>query len=229
MRALRTTVALAVSVAALVSARTTFAEQPQTTVAPPSSPPIVEQAPAVPSQIGQEPVQQVPMQPAAPLQPRTTAGDPIPTSTTRTTQAQYYGGASDRVTERTTEKRPNSTLLSTGIGLFVLSYGGSVVGGAVSDRDEDKRLFIPVAGPWMNLADRSCTAANPCGENEDVAKAMVVTSGVVQGASVLLALGSLIIPETTRTRERSKAAGPSIKILPMSFTTGAGIGAVGRF
>jgi hypothetical protein len=222
MRSLRTTVAMAVSVAALVSVRTSFAEEPQTTVSPnPSTPTAQRQQPAPPPG-QQEPVQQ------APVQPRTTAGDPAPTSTTRTTQAQYVP-AGDRVTERTIEKRPNSTLLSTGVGLFVISYGSSVVGGALSNRDADKRLFIPVVGPWMNLAQRGCTGSTPCGENEDVAKAMIVTSGVVQGASLLLALGSLIVPETVRIRERTKTAGPSVKVLPVSFGAGAGIGAVGRF
>ncbi len=223
MRSLRTTVAMAVSVVALVSVRTSFADEPQTGM--PSTPTAQQQqapAPTVTVPAQQAPVQQAPV----PLQPRTSAGDP--TSTTRTTQAQYVP-TGDRVTERTVEKRPNSTLLSTGAGLFVLSYGGSVISGALSDRDDDKRLFIPVAGPWMNLANRTCAAPTPCGENEDVAKAMIVTSGIVQGAGVLLALGSLIVPETTSIRERTKSARPGVTVLPMSFGAGAGIGAVGRF
>ena len=236
MKTLRTTVAMALGVAALASVRTASADEPLTGDVPrepvttPAPPAPVQPAPApqpaqVPAPIRQEPVQQVPQEPAPPL---TSTGQPA-TSTTRTTQAQYVP-PSDRVVERSIEKRPNATLLSTGVGLFVLSYGSSVIGGAISDRESDKKLFIPVAGPWMNLADRSCNASTPCGENEDVAKAMIVTSGVVQGAALLLALGSLVVPETTSVRERTKTAtAPSVKVLPVSFVAGAGLGAVGRF
>jgi len=155
-----------------------------------------------------------------------------PTSTTTTTAAPYYG-TSQRVSERIVETRPNPTLLNTGIGLFILSYGGSVVAAAVSNRDEDKRLFIPIVGPWMNLAQRHCSAANPCGATEDVAKAMIITSGVIQGGGLLMAISSLFIPETTTVEERTtlstKRGRPSFRIVPLSYGAGAGIGAVGRF
>ena len=112
--------------------------------------------------------------------------------------------------------------------MFVLSYGASVVAGAVSDRDSDKNLFIPVAGPWMDLADRNCDS-RPCGGNENVAKAMIITSGIVQGAGVLFGLGSLIIPESTSTTTKRTTNTAEVKVLPVSFGSGAGVGAVGRF
>lgn len=105
----------------------------------------------------------------------------------------------------------------------------------MSDRSEDKRLFIPVAGPWIDLSNRHCTITAPCGSNEDFAKTMIVTSGVVQGVGALAALGSLIIPETTTIQERtttSKAlppAKPEVHVFPISLAGGAGIGASGRF
>jgi len=107
-----------------------------------------------------------------------------------------------------------------------------VIGGAVSDRDEDKRLFIPVVGPWLDLGQRDCNSGNPCGGNEDLAKAMIISSGVAQGAGVLLALSSLVIPESTSVTERTttaKVVKPKVNVAPVSFAAGAGIGAVGRF
>lgn len=152
---------------------------------------------------------------------------------TATTTSAYGPIPSDRVTERTIEHRPNRTLLSTGAGIFVLSYGASVVAGAVSDRDADKKLFIPVVGPWLDLGDRECNAATPCGSNEDLAKAMIITSGAVQGAGLLLAIGSLVIPESTRVEERttstSKAEKPKVQFAPMSYRGGAGVGAFATF
>jgi hypothetical protein len=153
-----------------------------------------------------------------------------PLATTQTTAAPYL--PSDRVTEGTIEHRPNKTLLRTGGGIFLLGYGASVIAGAASHRDADHKLFIPVVGPWLDLGDRSCTVTNPCGANEDIAKAMVLTSGIVQGAGVLLALGSLVIPESTGVREQATTAlapKPEVKLLPVSFTAGAGVGAIGRF
>jgi hypothetical protein len=102
---------------------------------------------------------------------------------------------------------------------------------AISDRDEDKKLFIPVVGPWMDLADRDCNARG-CGGNEDVNKAMLITSGVVQGAGVLLAVSSLFIPEKVEDRRLSAKAAPpkpEVKVSPVSFASGGGIGAIGRF
>lgn len=215
----RNTFAAGAAVAVLLCAHGALAQETQQN--PPTT--VVTQPPPATTQ--QPPVQSVTVQ----QPPAQAAG------TTTTTAAPYAPAptGSDRHAERSIEHRPNGALLKTGAGLFVLSYAGSVVGGAVSDRDSDKRLFIPVVGPWMDLADRDC-GARTCGNNEDVAKAMIVTSGIVQGAGILLAIGSLIIPESTSVSEHSTTAKalppkPEIKVTPVSFAAGAGLGAVGRF
>jgi len=208
---IRIPVAMAASVFALTYASASFAQESTTTTTT------------------QQPVQTT--QPAPAAQPVVVQQQPAPVATTQTTAAPYNGGTAADSSEKTIEHRPNKTLLSTGVGIFVISYGASVVAGAVSSRDEDKNLFIPVAGPWMDLGDRNC--GGDCGKNEGVAKAMIVTSGIVQGAGVLLALGSLIIPETTSVEERrdhAKAATkPSVHVTPVSYGAGAGLGAIGRF
>lgn len=168
--------------------------------------------------------QTAPAQPQQPVQSVTVAQPQQPASTTTTTAAPYEPPGS----ETTTEHRPNKTLLSTGVGLFVVSYVPSLVAGAVSPRDSDKDLFIPVVGPWMDLGDHGCDARD-CGSREDINKAMLITSGVVQGAGVLLGLGSLLIPETTTTTTKRTTAKAEVKVLPVSFGAGAGVGAVGRF
>lgn len=233
---IRIPVAMATSVVALLCASTSFAQDTTeqqtttststTTTAPAQTTTPVQPAPVQP-QTQQQPVQQQPQQPII-IQQQPAVG------TTTTTQAPYEAPATDRYTERTVTHRPNRSLLSTGAGIFVLSYGSSVVAGAISDRDEDKRLFIPVVGPWLDLGQRDCTARG-CGSNEDVAKAMIITSGVVQGAGVLVALSSLIIPEKSTVEEHTTTASakkpekPSVHVLPVSFAAGAGVGAVGRF
>lgn len=218
MGKLRIPVATAASVIALTYATSSFADDTEvtstttstqttptttTTTQPATQPTYVQPAPVV--------VQQ-------------------PASTTTTTAAPYYPPGSD-TSERTIEKRPNRTLLSTGVGIFVVSYGASAVAGAISDRESDKNLFIPVVGPWIDLGDRNCSTAEPCGNREDINKAMLITSGVVQGAGVLMALGSLIIPETTSVKETRTTAKnkPTVAVAPVSFGAGAGLGAIGRF
>ena len=165
---------------------------------------------------------------AAPVQPQpvnVTVQQP-PASTTTTTAAPYLVSGGDYA-EREYKRTPNRALLSTGTSLFVVSYGASAVTAAISDRDEDKKLFIPVVGPWMDLADRNCDVRG-CGGNEDVNKAMLITSGVVQGAGVLLAVSSLFIPEKVEEKRIGKVK-PEVRVAPVSFAAGGGIGAVGRF
>lgn len=202
MSKVRISFATAVAVAAFTHAAPSFAEQTQTTTTYTTAPPPAQQ----PVYVQQQPV-----------------------GTTTTTAAPYTAPTSD-TSEKSIEKRPNRTLLSTGVGMFVISYGASVVAGAVSNRDSDKNLFVPVVGPWLDLGDRQC-GASPCGNNEDLNKAMIITSGIVQGAGVLLAIGSLIVPESTTIKEHRTSAKrkPEVHVTPVSFGAGAGVGAVGRF
>lgn len=214
-------VAMAASAFALTFATSSFADDTEVTSTTTST----QTAPATTTtSTTQPPTQPVYVQQPAPVIVQQ------PASTTTTTAAPYSPPGSD-TTERTVEHRPNRTLLSTGVGIFVVSYGASAVAGAISDRESDKNLFIPVVGPWMDLADRNCSTAEPCGNREDINKAMLITSGVVQGAGVLMALGSLIIPETTSVTERRTTAKnkPSVAVSPVSFGAGGGIGAIGRF
>lgn len=135
------------------------------------------------------------------------------------------------MSEKAIHTTPNRALLSTGAGIFALSYGASVITGAVSDRDADKKLFVPVIGPWMDLADRGCDD-RACGGNEDLNKAMIITSGVAQGLGVLAVVGSLFVPESTTVTEKRTTASapkPTFSLLPVSFRAGAGVGAVGTF
>lgn len=222
MSKLRIPVAMAASVIALTYASASYADDTDTTSTTTSTTTTAQPAQQQPATMTTQPTY---VQPAPVVVQQ-------PASTTTTTAAPYNPPGSD-TSERTVEHRPNRTLLSTGVGIFVVSYGASAVAGAISDRDSDKNLFIPVVGPWMDLADRNCSTSEPCGNREDINKAMIITSGVVQGAGVLMALGSLIIPETTtvtenRTHAKNKNK-PSVSVSPVSFGMGAGLGAVGRF
>lgn len=206
MRTLRIPIAMAASVIALFGASTSMADEAKQSTTTPAQ----TTQPAQPQIIVVQPPAQQPQ-----------AQQPV--GTTRVRQGEFV---TPPERERTEDRRPNRPMLSTGAGMFILSYAPSATIGALSDRPEDKRLFIPVAGPWMDLKERDCHA-RPCGENENINRAAIIASGVAQGAGALIAVGSLLIPEKARVEERT--AKPSVKILPMSFGAGAGIGAIGRF
>lgn len=138
----------------------------------------------------------------------------------------------DDTTAATTVTRsegPNRTLLWGGVTVFAVTYTGSVVaGGVAGDRVEDKNLFIPVVGPWLDLGQRNCEFRG-CNDDEEVVfKSLIVASGIAQGAGVLMAVSSFFVPET-RKATIGATAKPEVRFTPVSYAGGAGVGAVGRF
>ncbi len=121
------------------------------------------------------------------------------------------------------ERSPNAGLIGGGVIMFGLSYGTSVLVGASSDREGDQHLFVPVAGPWMDLANRGPCPSTGCG-NEVANKVLLVTSGLFQAAGVLQILGGFLFPET-RTVTRTVG----VQIAPTAGPTGIGIAAHGVF
>jgi hypothetical protein len=154
-----------------------------------------------------------------------------PVSTTTVSSTPYRGEPSVGATER----RPHRPLLYTGLVLFSVTYTGSVVaGGAAGDRVEDKNLFIPLVGPWLDVGQRNCEVRRCDDAQEAIWKSLIIASGVVQGASALMVLSSFFIPQridAPSTEPRSAAAKPrsSFHIGPVSYAAGGGIAAVGRF
>ena len=218
--------AVAASFCALTYASASFADEPATTTTTTTT-----DSTEVSSDTAAQPAPQPTTQSVTVQQPAAQPVQPVqqPVATTTTTAAPYTY-PSDSYAERTVERRPNRTLLSTGVGILVVSYGASAVAGAISDRESDKNLFIPVVGPWLDLGNRDC-GTDPCGNREDINKAMLITSGVVQGAGLLMALGSLVIPESSTVTEKRSTAKvkPEVRVSPVSFRAGAGLGAIGRF
>lgn len=137
------------------------------------------------------------------------------------------------------QSRPNVGLISSGLFTLGVPYATSIVVAAQSDRPEDQKLYVPVAGPWLNLANRSdCgTGRNmPSCDNENTYKVLLVADGVLQGLGALEILGGLIFPETRtvavaghRAPEASSSS-PTIHFSPARVgQTGYGLSAAGTF
>jgi len=154
-----------------------------------------------------------------------------PVNTTTTTAAPY-----DYTAEKTeTTIRPNRPLAIAGGALLVGSYVPSAIVAGTSDVDADKRLWIPVVGPWLDLGQRPCGFGD-CGSTQDFNNALLIGSGVAQGAGTLMLLSSLFIPEKHESKplagtraDKRPVAKPQVHVLPTSVSAGAGVGATGTF
>src|SRR5262249_29879849 len=98
--------------------------------------------------------------------------------------------------------------------------------GAQSPLDADKRNFIPVVGPWLDIGQRPCAFGGACSTSDNVGSAFLIVSGAAQGIGIILAATSFAAPDATIHLEP-----PSTKmmVLPMTFGAGAGVGAAGMF
>lgn len=123
--------------------------------------------------------------------------------------------------------RPVGALIA-GLTLFAMSYAPAAY---AASQTNDKWLYAPVVGPWIDLATRpACSAAgtttvngitvalpvDPClGDN--VAKAVIIASGAIQGLGALITL--IALPAHAHVVEKKFAIVP----------TGLGAAAFGTF
>ena len=130
------------------------------------------------------------------------------------------------------ERGPNLVILGAGIVSFADAYGIAAIVGATSSYQPDRRLFVPVLGPWLDLADRaSCspTGAGSC-HTERVNRASLVIDGVFQGIGVLAIAGALAFPWPRTAMTADAPAGPQLTLAPVQYAHGGmGLAALGTF
>jgi hypothetical protein len=156
---------------------------------------------------------------------------PVITSTTMVTSAGGTGAspaldpsASTRPERDTVtlyqSYRPNKAYLITGSALLVGTYVPTAV--ITASEDEDRSLYIPVAGPWIALADRPDDAST-------TSTALIIGSGALQGVGALMTLASFFIPEKVPAAT-IQAGDMKFHMTPMASGRGsAGIGAIANF
>lgn len=221
-----TTASMALGTAALADDDTTKSHTTTTTAQGTVSPP----AGTVPPSTS--------MSPSGPTTTPLTTTPPPPitappsVSTTTTTSSEFspepvIPTVAD-IPHKETRSFVNRPLLITSAVLLGGTYGASAIVAWTSSRDTDqKNLYIPVAGPWMNLADRQCDA-RPC-NNEGLNKGLLIADGVAQGLGALGVVTSFFIPETT-TKNWYLIGNSHVQATPMRVgVAGYGVGAVGSF
>jgi hypothetical protein len=130
-------------------------------------------------------------------------------------------------------------LIVAGVTLFALSYAPTVYVGATSTLKADRDLLVPLAGPWLDLAQRpkcvpppgsEALPVNPC-IVETISKAVIVASGAVEGLGAILTVAG--IPSTTRVSyegDRIVAVEkPRVGVVPTFGAGGTGMQAYGTF
>lgn len=140
------------------------------------------------------------------------------------------------VKDETTSAGPNRALLHSGIWTLGLAYAPALIVATQSNRDADKRLYIPVAGPWLDLANRGRCPTNETCNHETTNKVLIAADGVFQGIGALNIIGAFLFPEThtvrigsSRRSESARASAPSVTIVPTKIGSAYGLAATGTF
>ena len=151
--------------------------------------------------------------------------------------AAWPGSAS--VVEETTYVPPNRAILAGGLIGFAGAYVPSVVVAAANGNSFDNRLYIPIAGPWLDLAQRpGCGGSQFNCSRESGFAGLLVVDGVVQALGALATGLAFVVPER-RTRVLSASADRARKSAPQKLAVhvvparlgrdGYGVAAFGGF
>jgi hypothetical protein len=133
--------------------------------------------------------------------------------------------------EVTKTSRPNVPLLTTGLATVALSYPPALIVAARSEHKGDDFLYIPVAGPWLDLANRGCDAGERvnCGTT-GAERAGLITLGVAHAIGVIAIGTSFIFPQRRTVVKVTASREPRFHVAPAYVGPRAyGIAAAGSF
>lgn len=137
--------------------------------------------------------------------------------------------SAQRVIEHERGTGTNTTMFRSGVGTLVLSYVPAVVVAGFSDEPSDQRLYIPVAGPWLDLGERDC----PDCRHETANKALLVVDGIFQGLGAIDIVGSFFVTEDRVVIARAVPPSPTLASVRLAVAPvhggGYGMVALGQF
>jgi hypothetical protein len=122
---------------------------------------------------------------------------------------------------------PNAFLFTSGLITTGLSYTPALVVAVNSDRSEDKFLYAPFVGPWLDLATRD--------DDDKLSNTLLVVDGVFQTIGALQLIASLMFINTghhgvAATADASDSGIDLASVAPARLSAdGYGLLAVGRF
>jgi len=144
----------------------------------------------------------------------------VPTSATASAQQTVVVDDDDN-----SPRGPNAFLFSSGLVTTGLSYTPALVVAVNSDRSEDKYLYAPFVGPWLDLAARD--------DDSKVNRTLLVVDGVFQTIGALQLIASLMFIDSGSSNVASSDDGSFVSqatVAPARLAEdGYGLVAVGRF
>ena len=158
---------------------------------------------------------------------------PAPVATTTTTAAVVSDPTVAR--ESHTEAYvPNPYLLTTGFILFGGSYIPSVIVArrGAATRRTSSTLYVPLVGPWVDLANRSggCPVSNNSCNTETTNKVLLGVDGALQAIGTLEVVWGFLRPvHEDVTVVHATRYTPEIHFEPSNVASGYGLTAFGRF
>jgi hypothetical protein len=120
---------------------------------------------------------------------------------------------------------PNAFLFSSGLLTTGLSYTPALVVAVNSDRSEDKYLYAPFVGPWLDLASRD--------DDSKLNRTLLVVDGVFQTIGAVQLIASLMFINSGSDAVVADASSSTISLAAVApaqlADDGYGLVAVGRF
>ncbi len=122
---------------------------------------------------------------------------------------------------------PNAFLFNSGLITTGLSYTPALIVAVNSDRSEDKYLYAPFVGPWLDLGARD-------GEGDKLDRTLLVVDGVFQTIGALQLIASFMFmdggDDDVASADESPAIVSQTAVAPARLAEdGYGFVAVGRF
>lgn len=119
--------------------------------------------------------------------------------------------AEDTVVRREVTIAPSSAFLASGTIMLSLGHGVATVLAVSSTYDKDRLLFVPIAGPWIDLGLRPQSTTD-----ENWARFGLVVDGVAQLAGLALVVTGLILKQHA-PRAAAAFVTPSVTGVSLSF------------
>jgi hypothetical protein len=129
---------------------------------------------------------------------------------------------------------PDRRMMWSGLVTLGISYGAGLVVAGASPHSGDAALYVPVFGPWIDLAGREpCGAgAIPCGD-EGANRAGLVIDGLFQALGAGLIISAFLLPEepgTATVVAKAAPPKPEVHLSPTTLAHGApGMALTGTF
>jgi hypothetical protein len=122
---------------------------------------------------------------------------------------------------------PSWGLISSGLVVFAGTYTASFAVAATSSHAGDKALYVPIVGPWLDIANRCPGACN--GDVGD--KVLLGFDGVFQAIGALSVVSGFLMPRRhVHNVMAGGASDLSLHVVPASYGRGTpGLAMVGTF